>query len=143
MQTSKPPPLWQHQIDGIRNALAVHNYAFFMEQGTGKTRTVIETLDARFKERGRILKTLILTPPIVVAQFRGEWLRYADVKPRDVIVLQGPAKKRLKTFLENQKEPKIFITNYEAMMMKDLFQAFLEWVPEAVVFDESQKIKSP
>ncbi len=136
------PPLWEHQEVGVKRALAVHNFAFFFEMGVGKSRTVIETLSKRFQARQTLLKTLIFCPPIVVPQFRDEWLKYTGLKGRDVIALQGSAKKRLKVFQEN-KGPKIFITNYEALSMKDLFQAFLEWAPECLVYDESHKVKSP
>ncbi len=135
--------LWAHQKVAIKKALARHDFAFFFEMGAGKTRTTIETLSQRFQAERRILKTLIFTPPIVVPQFREEWFKYTGLKSRNVKILQGSAKKRLKEFSENINEPRIFITNYEALSMKDLFQAFLDWAPECVVFDESQKIKSP
>jgi SNF2 family DNA or RNA helicase len=137
------PELWKHQKEGVDRALGMHNFAFWFEQGTGKTRTVIETLNQRFLEHKTILRTIILTPPVVVPQFRQEWLNYTHLKPSKVITLNGSAKKRLKTFLENMSEPKIFITNYEALSMKDLFKAFQFWEPEAIVLDESQKVKSP
>lgn len=137
------PPLWRHQLEGCGRASMRHDFAFFFEVGTGKSRTVIETLWHKYRERGTLLRTLIFTPPMVVPQFRGEWFLYTDVKKSDVVALTGPGKRRLKTFLENINRPKIFITNYESLSMKDLYKAFLEWSTEIVVFDESHKLKSP
>jgi SNF2 family DNA or RNA helicase len=139
--SGQPPPLWAHQKDGVFRATSQHNFAFFAEVGTGKSRMVIETLAARYKEKG-FGKTLIFTPPIVVGQFRGEWIRYTGIKPQLVVALQGSQVKRLKDFLYNSAVPKIFITNYEALSMKGLYSAFLDWAPEFIVWDESHKLKA-
>lgn len=136
--------LWEHQKQAIQNAGMLQNYALFFEQGTGKTRTCLEIMRGKFNNQGRLLRSLILTLPLPVPQWRGEWLEFTKIPPKNVVLLQGPGKKRLKSFLEQiAKDPNtVFITNHESLLMRDLFVALKDWRPEVVVFDESHKFKS-
>lgn len=122
----------------------IHNYALFFEMGTGKTRTELEILRDKFNASGHILRTLIITLPLPIPQWRGEWFEFTKIPKKKVVMLQGPGKKRLKLFEETiAKDPDtVFITNYESLLMKDLFAAFKAWKPEAIVWDESHKLKS-
>ncbi len=138
-----PPPLWAHQALGVMRATPQHNFAFFYEMGTGKTRTIIETLWQKFSESKKVGKVLIFTPPAVIEQFRLEWFKYTTIPKNLVVSLRGSQKKRLKNFLALSQDQRIFITNYEALNMKDLYQAFTDWAPEFLVWDESHKLKSP
>jgi SNF2 family DNA or RNA helicase len=36
----------------------------------------------------------------------------------------------------------VFITNYESLLMKDLYAAFKMWQPQAIIFDESHALKT-
>ena len=138
------PPLWNHQAEAVRRAQGLSDYALFFEQGCGKSRTMIEILKHRFNEGGEILRTLIFCPPIVVSNWVNEWKLFTKIDPRGVVPLLGPGKKRAKTFeKESAGLGRVFITNYEALLMKDLHQLFSVWAPEAIVFDESHKLKSP
>lgn len=38
--------------------------------------------------------------------------------------------------------PAFFVTNYETLLMKELFQEFQRWSPEALIFDESHRVKN-
>lgn len=136
--------LWAHQRQAITNAFNVHNYALFFEMGTGKTRTVIEIMRAIYNSQGRVHRTLIYTLPLPVPQWREEWLKYTAINKNKITLLQGPGPKRLKLFLKTiEANPdQIFITNWEALLMKPLFQAMQAWRPEVIVFDESHKAKS-
>lgn len=143
-------PLWNHQAAVIPRATLLHTFAFLWEMGTGKTRAVIETLKGIFNSRGQLQRTIIFCPPLVIPNWRDEWLMYTRIQPRKVVPLYGPGKKRLKLFLKNAYDettgfpiPCIFITNYEAMLMGELYDAMLEWEAEVLVFDESHKCKSP
>jgi SNF2 family DNA or RNA helicase len=61
-----------------------------------------------------------------------------------VVVLKGSQKKRLELFrkMKDQRPFPIFVTNYEAMQMKELVQEFLNHKFEVGVFDESQRLKN-
>lgn len=136
-------PLWLHQMKGVERAKALDYFAFFFEPGTGKSATVINTLRHKFNYRKKVLKTLIFCPPVVVPNWRDEWKKHSLIDIEQVVLLQGSAKKRHQTFLrEIENGPKIFVTNYEALLMGELFDAFQAWAPEALVMDESHRLKS-
>jgi SNF2 family DNA or RNA helicase len=137
--------LWQHQVDAIRKAEKVRDLALFFEQGTGKTRTTIEILRRRYHANGRLLKTLIICPPIVCENWKREFALYSKVNQKDIVVLRGPQTKRVENFLkhtDNLLADKIFVTNYESMQMDSLAELMYKWKPEILVCDESQRIKN-
>lgn len=139
-------PLWDHQKQAIERAIKIGDFALFFEQGTGKTRTTIEILKFKFNQRGRIMRTLIITPPLVIPNWRDEWLMFSKIEKKKVIPLYGSQIKRLSTFqksIGDNPDGLVFITNYEALLMKNLFMEFVRWTPECIVFDESHKVKSP
>jgi SNF2 family DNA or RNA helicase len=135
------PPLWRHQQEAIDRAAALPSFALFFEMGTGKTRTAIDILRARFNKSRKILKTLVLCPPIVVKNWREEWLKYSRIDPARVVMLTGSGKDRVAKFDANSAQGTIFVTNYEAMLMPDLHGRLQAWGLEALVLDESHKCK--
>lgn len=146
----KIPP-WKHQLEAISRARPLSEYALFFEMGAGKTGTSINILREKFAAQGRVLKTLILCPPIVVPNWRDEWLKHSHLEPGDITLLTGSGKDRLKKFREAawggpwkqgiQDNPAIFVTNYESLLMEDLFLDMLRWQPEVLLLDESHKCK--
>jgi SNF2 family DNA or RNA helicase len=140
-------PLWQHQVSAIRKAEAVHSLGLFYEQGTGKTRTTIEILRRRFHANHRLLKTFIVAPMIVCDNWKREFAMYSKINAKDIIVLDGPQKDRVKEFLravgDNCAKPRVIVTNYHGLLMNDLYALLLRWAPEALVVDESQRAKNP
>ncbi len=138
-----PPPLWAHQKEAICRAAPLAEYALFFEMGTGKTRTLIEILRHKFNEAHAILRTLILCPPIVVQNWREEWLKYSAIASTQVVPLTGSGKKRLKNFATciGKTPHRVFITNYEALLMAPLLDSLMSWGPEVIVLDESHKCK--
>ena len=124
-------------VEKVKNQ---NDFAFFMEMGTGKTLSTITTLRYKFAEHKKILKTLILCPPIVIDNWQREFSIFSKIESRDIIPLKGPGKKRVET-LKKYFGDKIFITNYESLLMEDLFNLLLEWGPEVLILDESHKCK--
>lgn len=139
-------PMWKHQVQGVQNILTNRDYALFMEQGVGKTRTMIEALRRIFTGEGRMMKTLILCPQIVCDNWKQEWKMFSKIDPFNVVVLNKSGKQRVNTFIdavsEDMSRNKIIITNYEALQMKELFICLQHWMPEVLVCDESQRLKS-
>lgn len=86
---------------------------------------------------------------MVLHNWKREFAAHSKINPRDIVVLDQPGKKRLNTFLDavnNQgslTQPKIIITNFEAMQMKALVDCIEEWRPEILVCDESHRLKNP
>jgi SNF2 family DNA or RNA helicase len=143
---------WQHQLDAIERAARFNHFALFFEMGTGKTLTSINCLRWKFSREGRLLRTLIVGPPIVLENWQKELKLNSNINPKDITVLYGPGAKRKESFLarafefvENLLRPKphIFITNYETLtVMPELFALIQKWEPEAIVWDEAHKLKS-
>ncbi len=134
---------WGHQNKAIPHAITyLPGYGLFFDMGTGKTFTSIAMVIAHFQ--GTLARVIIFCPPLVVPNWVEEWKKNTDVNMRDVIPLYGPGPKRLKTFLEQSSRDtgKIFITNYESLLMKPLFEAMFNWAPQALIFDESHNCKS-
>jgi len=122
----------------VANGFIVHN--------SGKTATCINMLRLRYAKYGRILKTIIFAPPVVLENWKREFLAHSKIKEKNIIVLSGREKLRVdKLWASVSMDPnRIFITNYEAMaVMPELRYALNEWVPEVLVCDESHKLKNP
>lgn len=130
---------WQHQFDAIERAKTLPCFALFLEQGTGKTGTVINILRHKFEQERRVLKTLVLCPMIVVENWRAEFKKHSKIDLRQIVLLQGAGKKRALTFKASPGQ--IFVTNYEALLMPELFEALEMWRPEVLILDESHKCK--
>lgn len=148
--------MWKHQGDAVTLAMEIEplyktytcpDLGLFFEQGTGKTRTLIEILRRRFAVAGEVQKTLILCPVIVCENWRKEFAMYSKIAADDVVVLSGHGKKRMQTFLKAVGDTlagkKIIITNFETMEMGDLHALIKKWGPVNVVADESQRLKNP
>ena len=142
-------PLWAHQQKAFERFKDSPEAALFFQPGTGKTGTVINILRHKFNSEKRFLRTLIIGPPVVVRQWKEEFARHSSVDPDKIILLQGEGSKRLKMFqkhsvdADGQPAGCVFISNYEVLLHKQIFQELLSWAPEAVVWDESQRIKNP
>lgn len=140
-------PLWGHQVECIRRANDKKNFALLMDMGTGKSRTAIEILRRKYHQENRLMRTLILAPIAVCENWKREFAMYSKISPVDIQVLTQDGKKRVKEFIkwagDDLKRPKIFVTNYHATQMKDLFPLMQRYQFECVVVDESQRVKNP
>ena len=144
---------WAHQLEAIEKAKNLNSFGLFFEQGTGKTGACINILRYKFGTQGRLLRTIVFGPPIVVENWRDEWALHSKIPRGQIIPLVGSGEKRLKTFMKNAYDeghsfsagevlPRIFLTNYESLLMKPLFSAMKAWEPEALVFDECHRLKN-
>lgn len=158
--TFQEPTLWNHQTLGVERALTLFDegkghYAYFMEQGTGKTLTTITLMRQLFTRHRRALRTLILCPAIVVKNWKSEIERFSKLGEY-VQILQGTKEKRLRDLEKGKREGKqIFITNLEALATvegllwevkkrgKSESRSPLKHDWEMVVFDEIHRLKNP
>lgn len=113
--------------------------AFLMEMGTGKTLTTIAVMGRAYLD-SKINKVLVVCPTSIMNVWETELNTYADF-PVCATVLTGSGAKRTQP-LQNQGWPGLWVAiiNYEATwrVIKDL----IEWAPDMVVYDESQRIKT-
>ena len=133
--------LWKHQLDAIHRAANLDEFALFFDPGLGKSATTINLLRYKYLKHNKLLRTLILCPPIVIENWRREFKAHSAVGDK-VICLTGPGKKRAEVLKKNLAESKIIVTNFEALLMKEVFPLLLEYAPTCLVIDESQRIKS-
>jgi len=134
--------LWDHQKRCFERAKANQNFALFLEMGTGKTAIAIKLLEHRCAVEHRLLKILIFCPPVVIKNWQAEFHKHSTIPPRSIVPLCGSGVKRQKQFVTGLRQGAfIYITNYESLLMQGLYEAFLQWFPDVLIFDESHKCK--
>lgn len=150
---------WKHQLQAIEKAVERHkrgailsdprlnSFYLAFEMGAGKTMTCINTIRQVWNSKQRLPRVLIFCPIIVVENWKKEWLMHSKISPDHITPLVGSGKKRIELFQNygykepGVRQPHIFITNYEALLMTELYELMKEWGPEVVVFDEGHKLK--
>ena len=133
--------LWKHQREAIQRAIPLEEYALLFEPGTGKTCTVINIIRQKFAQEKRKFKVLVLCPTIVCDNWSLEWPRFSKLKSEDILVALGSGKKRSQQI--ESTEATVIITNYQSLIIKDVFEALKKWKPHCIVADESHRLKSP
>lgn len=131
---------WKHQEDILAIAASKQNFALFAEPGCGKSLAAIILARYKMHVAGRAMKVLVLTPPIVVKNWKDEWLAASKFTPDKVVCVTGTGKKRAETF--KTTKALVTITNYETLLMADAFAAIRAWAPEIIIYDESHKLKN-
>lgn len=94
---------------------------------------------------GAIEKVLIVAPTSVCSVWPRDIEDYADYKTK-VGVLFGDKNKRLKELEAIKNYPlkslKVAVINYESTWREGIFEALMEWAPDMIIADESQRIKT-
>jgi len=143
-------PMWAHQTSTINRAFEPYTdeLALLHEQGTGKTRTLIEILRRLFAADGRVLRTLILCPKTVKKQWKEQILEYSKIKANDIVILDKSESRRCKDFTDatlidgQLNRGKIVILNPAGLEMKKLMELIRRWGPEVLIVDESHEYKA-
>lgn len=142
--------LYQHQIRAAEMALALFDtpprgFGLLFEMGCGKTLTAIAILGALYQRRA-IKRVLVVAPASVCAVWPKEFESYAAF-PAHVRVLSGEQSKRAKVFEELSRTRgnglHVLTINYEGVWRGQMLKRLMEWDPDVIIADESQRIKSP
>lgn len=138
-----------HQRVGKANSEGSEGFGEFMEQGCGKTLTIIGEVDQLCQqplENGRLFRVLIVAPKNVRANWAREFERFS-AQPGRVTVLRGGAVERIKAILysmvpqvPNQKYT-VVVCSYEGLCRSWDTIGKLEW--DLAVLDEAHFIKWP
>lgn len=138
------PPPWEWQRKARERASQFPHFALFAEMGTGKTRTMIDILRDKYNTNRRVMRTVIFAPIVVLENWRREILKYSNIDPDRIVVLDGTPTQRTRVwhkamdkFLGNF----IVLVNYDKIIRPDVFAQLAMWKPEIVVLDESHYVK--
>lgn len=132
--------LWEHQEQALARAYPKDYFALFFETGTGKTLTALTIARSWMYRGGRTMRTLVLSPPITLQNWRNEWLAGSNFSAFNVAVAHGHGDKRCNVF--EDKSNAVVITNYESLISPKVFKAIEKWKPDVIIFDESHRVKS-
>lgn len=135
--------LWDHQRKAVEKSKDRNNLALFFDAGTGKSATTINIILEKWNRQRVKSPVLIFCPPVVVENWRREWIRFANLPPDLILPLVGSQKKRIE-LIQTNGQALVYVTNYESLTMKELFAALEKRFANQngiLVLDESHKVK--
>lgn len=143
--------LMTHQCVATDNAVDNEGYAYFMEQGTGKTLAVIARVEQEaqaLRDSGetRMYRALIVAPKNVRMNWAKEFERFGT-KSGTVTVLRGGPLERIRSMIESlvpSKEGQLYtvvVCSYDALSLSWDTLQHGDW--DLAVLDESHYIKWP
>jgi len=134
--------LMKHQEEALWKSQFEPDLFLAWDMGVGKSCATIQMIRARSAEQGRLCKTLILAPLIVLKNWKKELSMFSDIDTKQVFVLEGPIAKRVAFVTSQIGYSSVLITNYDALQNKDFVTALKKWCPEILVADEVHNCKS-
>lgn len=147
-RTYKYTPM-EHQYKALDLSLDKKAFALFMEQRTGKTKVVLDSVDILY-EQGHINALLVWAPNGVHVNWATEEIPKHLQADAHVVVWRSDAnaaeRKLLASINEPRKQLTVLLMNMEAMASKrgvDFARAFLQAHTAMAVFDEGHNIKTP
>lgn len=119
-------------------------FGLLFEMGCGKTLTAIAIMGAAYRLK-KIKRVLVVAPTSVCHVWEHDLSDYAAFNYH-VGVLQGTKDQRLRALDSIKRYPleglQIAVINYESCWREGIFDALLEYDPDLIIADESQRIKT-
>lgn len=139
-ENKKKWPLRAHQEETVRFLSGKKAAAVLSQQGTGKTRSVLEYLDRRADVLGPE-RIIVVAPNTIVGVWVHEIQKWSEHYHDKVWAMTGTRQKRIK--MAQSSRPGIFVINYEGVraLRKHINLAKLNWA--VVIADEMSRIKTP
>ena len=134
--------LMKHQDEAIFKAQFEKDLFLAWDMGTGKSCATIQVLRQKYGDSGRLMKTLILAPKVVLDNWKNEFKMFSKVPGNYIHILTGPVKKRAEFFKTMGGYSSIAVINYDALQNTELVDAIAAWGPEIMVADECHIIKN-
>jgi SNF2 family DNA or RNA helicase len=132
---------WKHQVEATRFARDMDVAMLHCWMGAGKTRVALDAARARGHRR-----VLVICPKSVIPVWRDETCKHAPDEWDIVLLEDGSVEDRagrLEQATVDPPRPVLAVVNYEATWREPLAEAILSCEWDLLVFDESQRIKSP
>ena len=141
---------YEHQIKAVHYLYDKEYFALLMEQGTGKSKVLIDIASNRFLEH-KIDAVMLIAPNGVHTQWSEEQIPLHSPIPYTDLVWEhttsSKAQRDLEHFVTDKSQAlKWFCVNVEAFSRDthlELFRTFLRRNRTLVIVDESTRIKSP
>lgn len=138
---------WQHQLHALELSKNLQDMALLWEAGTGKSGALVNILRYKYQESGRLMRTVIFAPIVVLPNWRDEFKLHSKIDPKNIVVLNQNGKQRiekLKAAVQENSErvAKIIVINYDALINKEIMGILKWWAPEILVADESHRCKN-
>lgn len=134
-----PKDLYLVQTTALTNSNGKSGFAFFMEMGLGKTRTVIYEFD-EYADEGMVDFLLVIAPRPLRTSWSGEMEELGNPYPTLLFGKNKDAEK----FVKETKEPCMIVIHYELVLTRG--GDFIEWLLEQgrvyIALDESTRIKN-
>ncbi len=136
--------LYRHQQAAYEFGLEIleqsKGLAILADMGTGKSLMTIAIIGTLMTEKG-INKLLVVCPKSIVGVWEEEFKKFADYRYA-LTMLEGPLGKKREAFGFMQGTAlQVVVVNYESCWR--LEKEIVKWKPDAIVCDESSKIKNP
>ena len=137
---------FEHQRQALKKSADAYSFAYFMEMGTGKTKTAIDNMGYLYMKK-EIDTALIIAPKSVYTIWCNEIEAHLpDVVKRDIFQWKIDKPKRWDYF-KKSNNLKIFLINVEALSNRNGFETVKNFIKDYknnfVVIDESTTIKNP
>lgn len=134
------PPLYKHQEETVNFLLSRRSAAILSEQGTGKTRSVIEFVNRKYITRN--YRILVVCPATLINVWKEEINKYSNFNDH-WILKGGTLERRIKPV--EVFDPGWYIVNYEGLRAirkkSNLLAGGRDW--DVVIADEMTRIKNP
>ena len=153
----KYPPM-DHQKRALLLGRNRNAFAYFMEQGTGKTKTVLDDIAHNYRT-GKVDAAIVFAPNSVKLNWaswddKDEITNHMapDIKYHKFVFKSDPDAADRKAWADMEKRAAheeglvIIVVNYEALIVKRCFEYLMQIVTKLrtmLVFDESTRIKKP
>jgi len=151
------PPAYKYKTVPYNHQVAAHNFSInkdffaeFMEQGTGKTKAIIDLANDMFM-KGEITAVMVVAPNGVHRQWALKQLPLHSALPYSSMVFKSTLSKGQKNLLlkwvpEQRQELKWLMVNIDAFSHQTYLPLFKKYLTDNKVFiviDEATSIKNP
>lgn len=137
---------YAHQREAVAFAEGKPNVLLFWEMGTGKTGGAILLARSKYADNNRVLRTLVVTPPVTITNWKNEFKLWSKLDNSQVHAMVQNTGAKKAEYVYNRVIPQsngaVVITNYEALLTEQFFLAIERWQPELIIFDEVHYVKS-